>query len=128
MCFHRHRMEASLASPSLTLITKPKSFRILVDIYFSEWHATFLQRVPGCARIFAALPGVHSDMFRFQRSTSFCATARAETSRPPGAKPIPSQSLRRFVIRRNGSFVLNNMTEYPLAKAARPTKPKLFTR
>jgi len=44
---------------------------ILIDINFFEAHALLPQKVPGCARVFAAHPCVHSDMFRFQRSTSF---------------------------------------------------------
>ena len=62
--------------PLLALIDahdKCKGFRILVDIHFFEAHAPFPQEVPGCAGIFAAPSGVHSDMFWFQRSTSFRA-------------------------------------------------------
>src|SRR5207253_10546930 len=52
---------------------KCQGLRILVDIHFFEVHALLPQKVPGCARVFAAHPGIHSDMFRFQRSTSFRA-------------------------------------------------------
>ena len=46
---------------------KCKGFRILVDIHFFEAHAPLPQEVPGCPGIFATNPGVHSDIFQFQR-------------------------------------------------------------
>jgi hypothetical protein len=62
--------------PLLSLIEahdKCKSPRTLVNIHFFEMHALLPQKVPSCARVFAVHPGVHSDMFWFQRSTSFRA-------------------------------------------------------
>ena len=67
-------------SPLFALIDahdKFKSHRIGVDIHFFEGHALLLEKVPGCVRVFAAHPGVHSDMFRFQRSTSFRPGSKA---------------------------------------------------
>jgi hypothetical protein len=55
--------------PLLSLIeahVKFKSLRTLVNIHLFEMHALLAQKVPGCARVFAVQPGVHSDMFWFK--------------------------------------------------------------
>ena len=80
--------------PLLTLIDahdKCKGLRILVDIHFFEAHAIFLQELPGCVGVFAAYSHVHSNMFRFHRSTSF----RWNSAGSP--VPGPLESKRRSV-------------------------------
>src|ERR1035437_8548930 len=80
--------------PLLALIDahdKCKGPRILVGIHFFEAHAMLLQKLPGCVGVFAAYSYVHSNMFRFHRSTSFrCNSA---------GSPVPGllESKRRSV-------------------------------
>jgi hypothetical protein len=76
-------LDIECGRPLLALIDahyKCNSFGIVVDIHFVEWNATFSQEISSCGRVFALDPGVHSDMFWFQRSTSLRSTAPAGTA------------------------------------------------